>query len=178
MCRFYSGFFYKRPLLQNFKYYWTTNLMDGLHLPSTTTVTNAPLDKLRLRNVGSITVRDEPTLWDTDWTNFEIGDLDFFRESEGYNKYFEHLDATGGFITSAGETHRGTGLPYPFSSTAIGFAYEHTARKQCPDPSTPAYERGRCTCDYKNSIAVKWKRYSCQADFDAALAVPRAAGAG
>lgn len=32
-----------------------------------------------------------------DWTNFEIGDLDFFRESEGYNKYFEHLDAAGGF---------------------------------------------------------------------------------
>lgn len=38
------------------------------------------------------------------------------------------------------------------------FAYEHTGWEQCPDPSTPAYERGRCTCDYENSMAVKWKR--------------------
>lgn len=30
------------------------------------------------------------------WSNFEIGDLDFWR-GEAYTKYFEHLDAQGGF---------------------------------------------------------------------------------
>lgn len=31
------------------------------------------------------------------WSNFEIGDLDFFR-SERYEAYFEHLDRAGGFF--------------------------------------------------------------------------------
>ena len=30
------------------------------------------------------------------WSNFEIADMDFWR-SEAYSKFFEHLDATGGF---------------------------------------------------------------------------------
>lgn len=30
------------------------------------------------------------------WSNFEIGDMDFFR-GEAYSKWFEHLDATGNF---------------------------------------------------------------------------------
>ena len=30
------------------------------------------------------------------WSNFEIGDLNFFR-SDGYKKYFEYLDSKGGF---------------------------------------------------------------------------------
>lgn len=30
------------------------------------------------------------------WSNFEIGDLDFFRSPE-YLAYFEHLDRAGGF---------------------------------------------------------------------------------
>jgi alpha 1,2-mannosyltransferase len=30
------------------------------------------------------------------WSNFEIADLDFWR-SEAYMKYFEYLDAQGGF---------------------------------------------------------------------------------
>lgn len=31
------------------------------------------------------------------WSNFEIGDLDFWR-GEAYERYFEHLDRTGGFF--------------------------------------------------------------------------------
>lgn len=30
------------------------------------------------------------------WSNFEIGDLDFWR-GEAYSKYFDHLEAAGGF---------------------------------------------------------------------------------
>jgi len=32
----------------------------------------------------------------SDWSNFEIGDLRFWR-GEAYMKYFEYLDAAGGF---------------------------------------------------------------------------------
>jgi hypothetical protein len=32
----------------------------------------------------------------TVWSNFEIGDLNFWR-SEAYMKFFEHLDKAGGF---------------------------------------------------------------------------------
>lgn len=30
------------------------------------------------------------------WSNFEIGDLNFWR-GEAYTKFFEHLDSAGGF---------------------------------------------------------------------------------
>ena len=30
------------------------------------------------------------------WTNFELGDLDFFR-SDDYQSFFQHLDKSGGF---------------------------------------------------------------------------------
>lgn len=30
------------------------------------------------------------------WSNFEIGDLDFWR-GEAYSKFFDHLDQAGGF---------------------------------------------------------------------------------
>lgn len=30
------------------------------------------------------------------WSNFEIGDLDFWR-GEAYSKYFDYLDSKGGF---------------------------------------------------------------------------------
>lgn len=32
----------------------------------------------------------------TVWSNFEIGDLNFWR-SDAYMAFFEHLDSTGGF---------------------------------------------------------------------------------
>jgi len=31
------------------------------------------------------------------WSNFEVGDLNFWR-GEAYSKYFDHLDKTGGFF--------------------------------------------------------------------------------
>ena len=41
-------------------------------------------------------VIDADSNYVTVWSNFEIGDLDFWR-GEAYTKYFEHLDAQGGF---------------------------------------------------------------------------------
>lgn len=34
------------------------------------------------------------------WSNFEIADMNFWR-SEAYTKYFDHLEATGGFYYEA-----------------------------------------------------------------------------
>ncbi|KAJ3782638.1 glycosyltransferase family 15 protein [Lentinula aff. detonsa] len=136
---------------------------------------------LHPNNAMRFASKDEGKTWTrcTYWTNFEIGDLDFFRGSEGYNKYFEHLETAGGFYYErwGDAPMHGIAISLLLDRERIhhfdDIAYEHTGWEQCPDPSTPAYERGRCSCDYGNSMAVKWKRYSCQADFDAALAVPR-----
>ena len=42
------------------------------------------------------------------WSNFEIGDLDFWR-GEAYMKYFTHLDEAGGFYNEVGRLHLHTG---------------------------------------------------------------------
>jgi len=211
MCRFYSGFFYKQPLLQDFKYYWRVEPDINYRCE----IEYDPFLYMEDNNKAygfTISVPEQkettPTLWDTSmeffnnntqyldannamrfaskdggktwtrctyWTNFEIGDLDFFRGSEGYNKYFEHLDAAGGFYYErwGDAPMHGIAVSLLLDRDRIhhfdDFAYEHTGWEQCPDPSTSAYERGRCTCDYENSMAVKWKRYSCEADFNAAL---------
>jgi len=39
---------------------------------------------------------DSSTIFALVWSNFEIGDLRFWR-SEAYMKFFEHLDEAGGF---------------------------------------------------------------------------------
>ncbi|KAF9078360.1 nucleotide-diphospho-sugar transferase [Rhodocollybia butyracea] len=214
MCRFYSGSFYKQPLLQNYKYYWRVEPDINYRCE----IEYDPFLYMEDNNKAygfTISVPEQkettPTLWETSmeffnknpqylhpnnamrfaskdggktwtrctyWTNFEIGDLDFFRESEGYNKYFEALEAAGGFYYErwGDAPYRGIALSLLLDRNRIhhfdDFAYEHTAWEQCPNPSTPAYERGRCSCDYDQSMAVKWERYSCQADFDAVFAAP------
>ncbi|KAE9397173.1 glycosyl transferase [Gymnopus androsaceus JB14] len=200
MCRFYSGFFYKQELLQNFKYYWRVEPDINYRCE----IEYDPFLYMEDNNKAygfTISVPEQkettPTLWETSmeffnenpqyldpnnamrfaskdggktwtqctyWTNFEIGDLDFFRGSEGYNKYFEHLDAAGGFYYErwGDAPMHGIAVSLLLGRDRIhhfdDFAYEHTGWEQCPDPSTPAYERGRCSCDYENSMAVKWKR--------------------
>ncbi|KAF5392834.1 hypothetical protein D9757_000961 [Collybiopsis confluens] len=131
MCRFYSGFFYKQPLLQNFKYYWRVepdvnyrceieydpflfmednNKSYGFTISvpeqkeTTPTLWDTSMDffnrnpqYLDPNNAMRFASKDGGKTWTKYWTNFEIGDLDFFRQSEAYNKYFEHLDQAGGF---------------------------------------------------------------------------------
>ncbi|KAJ3861532.1 glycosyltransferase family 15 protein [Lentinula novae-zelandiae] len=194
MCRFYSGFFYKQPLLQDFKYYWRVEpdinyrceieYDPFLYMEDNNKVYeffNQNPQYLHPNNAMRFASKDGGQTWTrcTYWTNFEIGDLDFFRGSEGYNRYFEHLEAAGGFYYErwGDAPMHGIAISLLLDRDRIhhfdDIAYEHTGWEQCPNPVSSAYERGRCDCDYDNSMDVKWKRYSCQADFEAALAVPR-----
>lgn len=136
MCRFYSGFFFKHPLLEKYRYYWRIE-------PGVTYHCQLDDDPFRFMqennktygfNIAISELKETiPTLWNATkdfikafpdimtkervdlampflsndggdtyslchyWSNFEIGDLDFFRGEE-YQKYFEFLDLKGGFF--------------------------------------------------------------------------------
>ncbi|KIY44177.1 glycosyltransferase family 15 protein [Fistulina hepatica ATCC 64428] len=198
MCRFYSGFFYRQPLLQNVKYFWRVepdinyrceidydpflymedhDIAYGftISVPEQheTTPTLWPVSKeffrqnpqyLAENNAMRFASKDGGETWThcTYWTNFEIGDLDFFR-SEAYNKYFEHLDAAGGFYYERwGDAPvHGIAVSLLLDRKRIhhfaDFAYEHTEWEQCP--AEPDYSRGRCSCDYSQSMAVRNLKY-------------------
>ncbi|KAG7092472.1 alpha-1,2-mannosyltransferase KRE2 [Marasmius oreades] len=56
------------------------------------------------------------------WSNFEIGDLDFWR-GEAYSKFFEYLDSKGGFYYEVGlslQRNRSTVTYLRRESTAMG----------------------------------------------------------
>ena len=132
MCRYESGFFWRHPLLRDYKYYWRVEPRIRIMCD----VREDPFRLLRERNKiygFTIAIREHewsiPTLWNTVrgfmeqypqyinqhnamrfisddnggtynlchfWSNFEIGDLDFFRSPE-YLAFFEYLDGAGGF---------------------------------------------------------------------------------
>lgn len=90
------------------------------------------------------------------WSNFEIGDLNFFR-SERYLEYFDHLDRAGGFFYERwGDA--------PVHSLAIGMfvpkeqihffeniGYFHGPYMNCP--SSPV-EQLYCKCDASKSVNI------------------------
>lgn len=97
------------------------------------------------------------------WSNFEIGDLDFFR-LEAYQTFFKHLDQAGGFYYSRwGDA--------PIHSIAVAMlllrteiAYlEHTGYSHRPNSDCPKEERTRealrCTCSAKADHT--WSKFSC-----------------
>ncbi|QRV85840.1 Glycolipid 2-alpha-mannosyltransferase [Ceratobasidium sp. AG-Ba] len=101
------------------------------------------------------------------WSNFEIGDLNFWR-SEAYMKYFEHLDAKGGFYYERwgdAPVHSiGAGL---FArKDQIHFfndiGYKHEPFMHCPQGDSHA--RGKCWCDAKQNFDYEW--YSCLKKYD------------
>ncbi|KAL1995669.1 hypothetical protein VTN49DRAFT_1856 [Thermomyces lanuginosus] len=90
------------------------------------------------------------------WSNFEIGDLDFWR-SEAYEQFFEHLDRTGGFFYERwGDA--------PVHSVALGLfldnekihwfrdiGYEHPPYINCPNlPSCQACQPNLFTHSWFN----------------------------
>jgi alpha 1,2-mannosyltransferase len=93
------------------------------------------------------------------WSNFEIGDLNFWR-GEAYMKYFEHLDSKGGFYYERwgdAPVHSiGAGL---FASKdQIHFfndiGYKHDPFMHCPQGE--AHARGKCWCDAKQNFDYEW----------------------
>ncbi|KAJ6630816.1 glycosyltransferase family 15 protein [Mycena sp. CBHHK59/15] len=89
------------------------------------------------------------------WSNFEIADMDFWR-GEAYTKFFEFLEARGGFY------YERWGDAPVHSIAASLFArkdqihffrnigYKHESFQHCP--SGNQWREGRCACDPKDSF--------------------------
>ncbi|KZW03570.1 glycosyltransferase family 15 protein [Exidia glandulosa HHB12029] len=96
------------------------------------------------------------------WNNFEIVDMDFFR-SEAYTKFFEHIDATGGFYYE-----RWSDAPIHTIAVSLfanrsqihffdDMGYRHEPYQHCPQGE--AHSRGKCMCIEKNTFDNS--RFSC-----------------
>ncbi|KAG9048689.1 alpha 1,2-mannosyltransferase 2.4.1 [Tulasnella sp. UAMH 9824] len=103
------------------------------------------------------------------WSNFEIGDLNFWR-SEAYMKFFEHLDAAGGFYYERwGDAPvHSIGAALFAKKDQIHFfnevGYKHEPFMHCPTGDVHA--RGKCWCDQNHNFDYEW--YSCLKKFEAA----------
>lgn len=112
------------------------------------------------------------------WSNFEIADLNFWR-SEGYVKYFEHLDKAGGFFYE-----RWGDAPVHSIAAALflnkdeihffdDVGYFHVPFNNCPvDPEIRKAKR--CACNPKDDFT--WKDYSCTKKFHTLKNLPRMKG--
>ncbi|KAI0690378.1 glycosyltransferase family 15 protein [Cytidiella melzeri] len=193
MCRFNSGFFYRLPVLKQFKWYWRVEPDIQYHCD----ITYDPFVWMEKNDkVYGFTIiayefmQTIPTLWETTrkfmakyphlinpqnavpllspnddntyngchfWSNFEIASLDFWR-GEAYSKYFDYIDATGGFYYERwgdAPVHSiGAGL-FLRSDQIHWFSdigYEHNPNMHCPgDKAT--WERNKCSCKPENSFA-------------------------
>ncbi|ODV62844.1 glycosyltransferase family 15 protein [Ascoidea rubescens DSM 1968] len=97
------------------------------------------------------------------WSNFEIGNLNFFR-SQKYREYFDHLDKTGGFFYERwGDA--------PIHSMAVSLfedkekihffddiGYTHDIFTSCPI-SKKFRKDNHCACNPNDDFA--WRSYSC-----------------
>ncbi|KAF8481515.1 glycosyltransferase family 15 protein [Gautieria morchelliformis] len=96
------------------------------------------------------------------WSNFEIGDLNFWR-GEAYTKYFEYLDKKGGFYYERwGDAPvHSIGASLFARKDQIHFfndiGYRHEPFQHCPQKE--AHARGKCWCDEKDNFDHEW--YSC-----------------
>ncbi|CDO71226.1 Glycosyltransferase Family 15 protein [Trametes cinnabarina] len=123
------------------------------------------------------------------WSNFEIGDLDFWR-GEAYSKFFDFLDKKGGFyyevsnITvglcerQADQVLQRWGDAPVHSIGAALFAkkdqihffndigYRHNPFQHCPQGEL--HKKGKCWCDPKDNFDYEW--YSCLKHYDALFA--------
>jgi alpha 1,2-mannosyltransferase len=199
MCRFNSGFFYRQPLLLNFRYYWRVEPGVRFHCD----INFDPfLFMQENKKIYGFTIslyefpRTIPSLWSAVgdfvaehpefvspnsamnflsdnggetynnchfWSNFEIGDLDFWR-GPAYTAFFDYLESLGGFyyerwgdapVHSIGAAlFGGTDKIHFFRE--IG--YEHPPFTHCPSEED-MWRQGRCTCDPVNNF--DYNGYSC-----------------
>ncbi|CCA77793.1 probable mannosyltransferase involved in N-linked and O-linked glycosylation [Serendipita indica DSM 11827] len=101
------------------------------------------------------------------WSNFEIGNLDFWR-SEAYTKYFEYLDLRGGFYYERwGDAPvHSLGVALFARKDQIHFfkeiGYRHEPFQHCPQGDT--WMNGKCWCDPKDTF--DYIPYSCTYRYD------------
>jgi len=103
------------------------------------------------------------------WSNFEIGDLNFWRGT-AYTKFFEHLDKTGGFYYERwGDAPvHSIGAALLARKDQIHFfnevGYKHEPFMHCP--TGEVHQRGKCWCDQNQNFDYEW--YSCLKKYDGA----------
>ncbi|OJT15739.1 Glycolipid 2-alpha-mannosyltransferase 1, partial [Trametes pubescens] len=101
------------------------------------------------------------------WSNFEIGDLDFWR-GEAYTKFFDFLDQKGGFYYERwGDAPvHSIGAALFAKKDQIHFfndiGYRHNPFQHCPQGE--AHKKGKCWCDPKDNFDYEW--YSCLKRYD------------
>ncbi|KAJ7230233.1 glycosyltransferase family 15 protein [Mycena pura] len=191
MCRFNSGFFFRHPLLDKYRYYWRME-------PDVRFFCNLDFDPflfmqdenkkyaftISLPEYGETIatlwaavkefVRDNPDYISPDnamgflsddggdsynrchfWSNFEIADLDLWR-GEAYTKFFEYLDAKGGFYYERwGDAPvHSIGAALFARKDQIHFfedvGYRHEPFQHCPQE--PIHTRSQCDCDIKDNF--------------------------
>ncbi|KAG1905609.1 glycosyltransferase family 15 protein [Suillus fuscotomentosus] len=101
------------------------------------------------------------------WSNFEIADLDFWRD-EAYSKFFEYLDEQGGFYYERwGDAPvHSIGAALFAKKEQIHFfndiGYRHEPFQHCPQGDVHA--KGKCWCDPGQNFDYEW--YSCLNRYD------------
>lgn len=101
------------------------------------------------------------------WSNFEIGDLDFWR-GEAYSKFFEYLDEQGGFYYERwGDAPvHSIGAALFAKKEQIHFfndiGYRHEPFQHCPQGEV--HSKGKCWCDPGQNFDYEW--YSCLNRYD------------
>ncbi|KAJ8589591.1 glycosyltransferase family 15 protein [Rhizopogon salebrosus TDB-379] len=91
------------------------------------------------------------------WSNFEIADMDFWR-SEAYMKFFEYLEATGGFYYERwgdAPVHSIAAALFAPKSQLHFFkdiGYKHAEFGRCPQGKQ--WREGHCSCDSNNSFGA------------------------
>ncbi|KAI6036564.1 glycosyltransferase family 15 protein [Pisolithus microcarpus 441] len=101
------------------------------------------------------------------WSNFEIGDMDFWR-SEAYTKFFDYLDSKGGFYYERwGDAPvHSIGAALFANKSQIHFfndiGYRHEPFQHCPQGDL--HKNGKCWCDPGSNFDYEW--YSCLHRYD------------
>ncbi|KAL7411522.1 nucleotide-diphospho-sugar transferase [Mrakia frigida] len=198
MCRYNSGFFFRHPLLLQYRFYWrmeqSVKFFCDLHYDPFLVMED---EKKVYGFTLSLFEYTETivTLWDTVkefmtlhpehvakdnsmdflsddggaeynhchfWSNFEIGDLDFWR-GEAYMAFFNFLESKGGFYYErwgdAPVHSLGVGLFAPKDSIKFfsDIGYYHGPYSHCPVGD--AHRVGRCSCKEEDNFDSHW--FSC-----------------
>ncbi|TDL19414.1 glycosyltransferase family 15 protein [Rickenella mellea] len=102
------------------------------------------------------------------WSNFEIADMDFWR-GEAYTKFFDHLEATGGFYYERwgdAPVHSIAAALFANSSQLHFFrdiGYRHDVFQRCPQGAQ--HVQGKCWCDPNDNF--DYRENSCLKRFEA-----------
>ncbi|KAK9813855.1 hypothetical protein WJX73_002213 [Symbiochloris irregularis] len=187
MCRYFSGFFFRHPLLARFDFYWRMEpdvhyycdldydpflymqenalkygfVIAAVEGPKTIPSLWGTVQKFAKEHSGLV-VKDNLLPWVTSrdggynlchfWSNFEIGDLNFFR-SEEYLQFFDYLDRQGGFFFERwgdAPVHSLAAALFLNHSEVHFFqdiGYRHNSMRHCP-----SFNRNHCACDAQTAV--------------------------